>query len=70
MSSYLKLVCKLGSCWNFKGLGRLVGRLDRGIERREGVERNVFLKVYVVDLNVFVDWIGYRKFSKTLRTYV
>jgi hypothetical protein len=47
----------------FQGFGEIVGRLDRGMERREGVERNVFLKVYV-------DWIGYRKFSKTLRTYV
>jgi hypothetical protein len=41
LGSYLKLVYKLDSCWNFKGLGRLVERLDRGIERREGVERNV-----------------------------
>ena len=67
---YLKLVCKLNSAWNFKGLGRLVGRLDRGNFVGERAERNVFLKVYVVDLKVFVDWIGYRKFSKTLRTYV
>lgn len=44
---------------------------------RDGVERRGkwgVLNVYVVDLKVFVDvyvdWIGYRKFSKTLRTYV
>ena len=30
---YLKLVFKLDSAWNFKGLGRLVGRLDRGRKR-------------------------------------
>ena len=63
MGSYLKLVFKLDSAWNSKGLGRLVGRLDRGILWREGVEIDVFLKVYV-------DWIGYGKLSKTLRTYV
>ena len=28
---YLKLVFKLDSAWNSKGLGRLVGRLDKGI---------------------------------------
>lgn len=28
---YLKLVFKLDNRWNSKGLGRLVGRLDRGI---------------------------------------
>ena len=33
--SYLKLVCKLNSAWNFKGLGRLVGRLDRGGDREK-----------------------------------
>lgn len=41
LGSYLKLVCKLDSAWNSKGLWRLEERLDRGIERREGVERNV-----------------------------
>ena len=37
--------------------------------REESGNMNIY-KVYVVDLNVYVDWIGYRKFSKTLRTYV
>ena len=61
--SYLSLVYKLDSAWNFKGLGRLGGEIRQGDFVGEGVEKNVFL-------NVYVDWIGYRKFFKTLRTYV
>lgn len=30
LGSYLKLVFKLDSAWNSKGLGRLVERLGRG----------------------------------------
>ena len=60
---YLNLVFKLDSRWNSKGLGRLVGRLDRGISWGKG-------EVFVVDYKVFVDWIGYGKLFKTLRTYV
>ena len=32
LGSYLKLVFKLDSAWNSKGLGRLVERLGRGME--------------------------------------
>ena len=36
LCSYLKLVLKLDSAWNSKGLGRLVERLGRG--RKGGME--------------------------------
>ena len=68
--SYLKLVFKLDSAWNSKGLGRLVERLDRGILWGKGEVFVVVLKEFVDVYKVFLDWIGYRKFSKTLRTYV
>ena len=48
LGGYLKLVFKLDSAWNSKGLGRLVERLGRGILWGKG-------EVFVVVLKVFVD---------------
>ena len=41
LGSYLKLVFKLDSAWNSKGLGRLAWRLGRGMK---GGEKGVFKK--------------------------